>query len=373
MLSSIILTLALVLSASAAPSGLRRANRRAINNTPAEIAQFATIEAGDACTAGPDACAGDAFAQCVSDAYVVQACAGGTVCAALPNVNSAGTSIACTTVADRDARIAATGASSGAAPPPPPPSSTTDTTTAAAPTDSTTGNNAGGGAGTGNTTDLQSSLTLDPSVIQQGFLNDGQQPPVAGQTASLTSGNNFINFCAQTLDQIPLTNGKQVTTGSCNGAPIGLIPSKDKMPSAKFVNPKNLDTIPANTNFTIQLAIKNLDAGFFTNAKENYFAAPQQLNTEGTIVGHTHVVIESITAIDAIEALDPNSFIFFKGINDPLVDGQVSTVVGSAAAAGVPAGTYRLCSQNAAMNHQPVIVPIAQHGNLDDCVYFTAQ
>jgi hypothetical protein len=38
MLSSIILTLALVLSAFAAPSGLRRANRRAINNTPAEIA-----------------------------------------------------------------------------------------------------------------------------------------------------------------------------------------------------------------------------------------------------------------------------------------------------------------------------------------------
>jgi hypothetical protein len=129
---------------------------------------------------------------------------------------------------------------------------------------------------------LLSLIALDPSVIQQGFLNDGQQPPVAGQTASLTSGNNFINFCAQTLDQIPLTNGKQVTTGaliflkfnanagsvspdpsgSCNGAPIGLIPSKDKMPSAKFVNPKNLDTIPANTNFTIQLAIKNLDVLF---------------------------------------------------------------------------------------------------------------
>ncbi|KAJ7677232.1 hypothetical protein B0H17DRAFT_945192, partial [Mycena rosella] len=36
---------------------------------------------------------------------------------------------------------------------------------------------------------------------------------------------------------------------------------------------------------------------------------------------------------------------------------------------GVPAGFYRLCSQNAAMNHQPVIVAIAQHGNRDDCVY----
>jgi hypothetical protein len=38
-------------------------------------------------------------------------------------------------------------------------------------------------------------------------------------------------------------------------------------------------------------------------------------------------------------------------------------------AAGYPASDYRLCSQNEAMNRQPVIVPIAQHGNLDDCVY----
>lgn len=119
----------------------------------------------------------------------------------------------------------------------------------------------------------------------------------------------------------------------------------------------------------VSLLTPTKQAGFFTNAKENYFAAPQQLNTEGTIIGHTHVIIEPIIAIDAPEALDPNSFIFFKGINDPLVDGQVSTVVGSGTAAGVPVGTYRLCSQNAAMNHQPVIVRIAQHSNLDDCVY----
>jgi hypothetical protein len=33
----------------------------------------------------------------------------------------------------------------------------------------------------------------------------------------------------------------------------------------------------------------------------------------------------------------------------------------------LPAGAYRLCSIDAAANHQPVIVPIAQHGFLDDC------
>lgn len=37
--------------------------------------------------------------------------------------------------------------------------------------------------------------------------------------------------------------------------------------------------------------------------------------------------------------------------------------------AGLPAGAYRLCSINSSSNHQPVIVAVAQHGSLDDCVY----
>jgi hypothetical protein len=54
-----------------------------------------------------------------------------------------------------------------------------------------------------------------------------------------------------------------------------------------------------------------------------------------------------------------------QGINDAGVNGILSTPV----ATGFPAGAYRLCSINSASNHQPVIVPIAQHGSLDDCVY----
>ncbi|KAJ7184375.1 hypothetical protein C8R46DRAFT_938248 [Mycena filopes] len=221
----------------------------------------------------------------------------------------------------------------------------------------------------GATGDLQTSFTLDPSVIQTGFQNNGQNPPVQGQFPSLTSGNNFINFCALTLPNTPLTNGKQITTGSCNGAPIGLIPSTDKMPSSKFQNPKNLDTIPANTPFNITLGLKNVDAGHFTNAQENYFAAPQQLNAQGVIIGHTHVVIEALSTMDQATTTDPKTFVFFKA--SPLLISEKSNL--TMIFAGVPAGFYRLCSQNAAMNHQPVIVPIAQHGNLDDCVYFTAK
>ncbi|KAJ7140563.1 hypothetical protein C8R43DRAFT_589829 [Mycena crocata] len=237
--------------------------------------------------------------------------------------------------------------------------------------------------------DLRKSLVLDSTAIQTGYLSDGQDPPVAGERPSLTSSNNFINFCAN----LPLTNGRQVTTGSCNSAPMGMIPSTFKMPSAKFLLPKNLDTVPFNQTFTIELALNNLDvrgvllsplkftspeyscpystyssptqAGFFTNADKSYFSAPQQLNPSGTILGHTHVVIEAIDSLTTTILTDPSAFFFFKGINTPLVDGKVSTEV----TGGCPPGFYRLCSQNAAMNHQPVVVPIAQHGSLDDCIY----
>lgn len=234
------------------------------------------------------------------------------------------------------------------------------------------GNNGGnkgnnnGNSGGNNGGDIQSSLTLDPSVIADGFANDGQDVPTAGQVASLTSTNNFINFCA-TVPDLPITNGKQIKTGSCNPAPMGEIPSTDNMPSAKFVSPKNLDNLQENTAFTIKMAIQGMETGFFTNANENYFAAPQQLNDAGQITGHSHVVIEAIDSIDSTKPSDPNVFAFFKGLNDKASDGVLTASVDK----GLPAGTYKLSSINTAANHQPCLVPIAQHGSLDDAVYFT--
>ncbi|KAJ3895229.1 hypothetical protein GG344DRAFT_39282 [Lentinula edodes] len=75
--------------------------------------QFATLTASSSCTEGQNACVNGAFAQCVSGSFETTQCAGGTTCAALPLVNSAGTSITCTTTADAEARIAATGATGG--------------------------------------------------------------------------------------------------------------------------------------------------------------------------------------------------------------------------------------------------------------------
>jgi len=239
--------------------------------------------------------------------------------------------------------------------------------TATASADAAAGTKGAGGAagGKGNGNDIQSSLTLDPSVIASGFANNGQNVPEAGQVASLTSTNNFINFCASVKQ--PITNGKQIATGSCNPAPIGIIPSSDNMPSAKFKFPPNFGTIQANKPFTIEMAINNLDAGFFVNAQSNYFAAPQVLNGQGLIQGHSHVVVEAISALDQTTTTDPKKFAFFKGLNNKAVGGALSADV----TAGLPVGVYRLASINTAANHQPVIVPIAQHGSLDDAVYFT--
>ncbi|KAK7688091.1 hypothetical protein QCA50_008461 [Cerrena zonata] len=228
-------------------------------------------------------------------------------------------------------------------------------------------NNANNNTGNANAGgDAQTSLTLDPKVIASGFANDGQDQPTAGQVASLTSTNNFINFCL-TVPNLPLTNGEQVKTGSCNPAPMGVIAAQTNMPSAKFQNPKNGDTIKANTAFTISMAIAHLETGFFTNAAENYFAAPQQVNGAGDIQGHSHVVVEQLQALDQTTPTDPTRFAFFKGLNDKAANGVLTADVTN----GLPAGVYRLASINTAANHQPALVAVAQHGSLDDMVYFT--
>ncbi|KAG8987324.1 hypothetical protein FRB90_003403 [Tulasnella sp. 427] len=72
--------------------------------------KYQSIVAGSPCPNYEIGCIGDAFAQCVWGTWVSTKCPVGTVCAALPNVGTPGTSIACTTPADRDMRIAITGA-----------------------------------------------------------------------------------------------------------------------------------------------------------------------------------------------------------------------------------------------------------------------
>lgn len=211
-------------------------------------------------------------------------------------------------------------------------------------------------------------IALDPKVLATGFENDGQDQPTAGQVPSLTSSNNFINFCL-TVPNLPITNGQQVKTGSCNPAPMGVIAATTNMPSSKFVFPTNGQTIPENQPFTIQMAVSNLDTGFFVNANENYFSAPQQVGSSGNVQGHSHVVVDFISSITDTTPTNPTTFAFFKGLNDAASNGILTADVTE----GLPAGSYRLASINTAANHQPVLVAVAQHGSLDDMVYVSSR
>jgi len=148
--------------------------------------------------------------------------------------------------------------------------------------------------------------------------------------------------------------------------PQGLIFSKDKIPTSKFSNPVNNQVVPENTPFNITMNIVNMQTGFFTSATNSYYAAPQQLNAQGLLIGHSHFVVEPVDSLTSTKPTSALGFSFFKGVNTAAVDGVLSAPVPS----GLPAGTYRLGSINTAANHQPALAPIAQHGIMDDVVYF---
>ncbi|KIO34540.1 hypothetical protein M407DRAFT_240431 [Tulasnella calospora MUT 4182] len=213
--------------------------------------------------------------------------------------------------------------------------------------------------------DAQTSLQLDPSQIGPNLALTGQEVPAAGQVPSLTSTNNYINFCL--TQNTELTNGKQITTGSCNQTPMGRIIATDKMPVSRFTFPSNGGAIAENTSFTIKMAVVNIDAGHFTNPTVTYYNAPQTVNNNGVGVGHTHCVIEKISAFDTEDVPDPRNFAFFKGLNAAAdANGQLTADV----TGGLPVGFYKLTSINTASNHMPFLVAVAQHGTSDDSIYF---
>lgn len=146
---------------------------------------------------------------------------------------------------------------------------------------------------------------------------------------------------------------------------MGMILASDKITTSKFVSPTNMQVIAKNTTFTITMAINNMDTGNFVNAASNYYAAPCQINANGELIGHSHVVVEAMTSLTQTTPTNPLQFAFFKGLNAAAVNGQLTADV----TGGLSPGVYRLASINTCANHQPVLAPIAQHGSLDDQVY----
>jgi hypothetical protein len=112
---------------SAATSGFQLQNGQDAQKLNA---QFATLNTNSQCSSSSpyfifiqllisyyldvdEACVGNSFAQCVNGSFQLVQCPADLICAALPLVNKPGTSIACTTQADAEARIQATGATGG--------------------------------------------------------------------------------------------------------------------------------------------------------------------------------------------------------------------------------------------------------------------
>jgi len=204
---------------------------------------------------------------------------------------------------------------------------------------------------------------LDPNVIQDASASDGG--PQDGQAASATDDSNFINFCQGLI----LTNGQQNEGGSCNGIPMGNIPGTGNMVASVFTSPQNGDDLQADTDFTISVQMINFAPGTFTNPDNTYYAAPQDVDGNGNIIGHTHVTVQDTGGdTNPTQPLDPTQFVFFKGIND---QGDGNGLLSADVEGGLPTGNYRLCSMAAAANHQPVIMPVAQRGAQDDCIRFT--
>lgn len=123
-LKSSVVVATLLASVLAAPAPDAGAKPFTLKNGQDAIAlnnKFTSLSATSSCTDGDQACVNGQFAQCSGGKFQLTPCAGGTICVALPLVNKPGTSITCDTAADRDARIAATGATgSGPAPAPAP-------------------------------------------------------------------------------------------------------------------------------------------------------------------------------------------------------------------------------------------------------------
>ena len=137
---------------------------------------------------------------------------------------------------------------------------------------------------------------------------------------------------------------------------MGDIPSSANMVATIITSPTTGDTIAANTDFTLEAQVANLNAGTFTNADTSYYAAPQRIGAGGNIIGHIHFTVQSIGSLNPSTPPDAGVFAFFKGVDN---DGNGQGLLSAAVAGGLPAGTYRACTMSSSANHQPVLMPVS--------------
>jgi len=195
---------------------------------------------------------------------------------------------------------------------------------------------------------------------------------IVGKSEKAFEKNTPQDFCAifrsgSQRGDLRQANGTQILTGVCSNTPQGSIPKVNKMPSTLILSPSNGQRIKSGKAFTIEVKVRNLDTGFFSDPAVTYNAFPQELNKNGVIRGHQHVTIEFLGR-KGTDMPDATKFAFFKGLNVPAEDGILTVEVEEGLKVK---GVYRLCTIMSSFSHQYVVLPKAQRGASDDCCRFT--
>ncbi|BBN09137.1 hypothetical protein MPTK1_4g17450 [Marchantia polymorpha subsp. ruderalis] len=160
----------------------------------------------------------------------------------------------------------------------------------------------------------------------------------------------------------------QSDQGTCSTTQLGEIPSRDHMTSTLILEPQSGATIPARTAFQVIVKMMNLDTGFFSDPETQYYTSSQQLNKDGLIKGHAHIVVQKLRGRDLVPSA--TDFDFFKGLNTA-ADGDERLF--ASVDEGLSPGKYRLCSTAASFSHNSLVLPVAQRGPQDDCIRFTVK
>lgn len=166
------------------------------------------------------------------------------------------------------------------------------------------------------------------------------------------------------------SNGTQISGGSCSTTIQGKIPSSDKMTSTLIISPENGAVLIPFTKFSVDILIDNIETGHFSDPDTEYNIDPQDLNSDGLILGHTHVTIQNL---DGNKPPNAAEFEFFKGVNDKAdSEGRLTVdVVSEDGKAGLHPGNYRICTMAGSFSHQPLVMPVAKRGSQDDCIRIT--
>jgi len=200
--------------------------------------------------------------------------------------------------------------------------------------------------------------------------NNGNVPPppadVKEDPAQPLALANGAEFCKAIGQGGAIADGTQKRTSTCSITVQGTIPTFENMVSSIITSPGNGSTIKAGTDFKVSVKTQNMDLGFFEDPNTRYYSSPQTLNAQGKIEGHQHVTIQ---AIGGNTPPDPRteSLVFFKGLDQKDVGGELSATVPGTATAG-KTGQMRICTITGSRGHQPVIMPVAQRGSQDDCI-----